>query len=271
MFIEKTPLCRKVIPWRVQKCCRAFLCTVEKAVCCPSGSWVVVAHTEEGPVSGAAASIVAKQLLDVLELQGCAYIRVEVKGISSKHPFSLPCSFYCFFEGFFGAFYLTVVMSSMHGLLCFYLFDLSKLLLQIEFPFIIHAAHSSLQPCSLLFSLTQEDTSTSGLRTGSQFQRLGAQGFSRCMMARPTALPSQEQWGEPRCKPSKPQQSTKPHRASFGSRAAQGSETFSSSICRLWSGITLELPRESSGGLSLQHLSVPRAGGLSQGVWLLNV
>lgn len=96
MYTEKTPLCCKVIPWRVQECCWASFCTVEKAVCCPSAAGWLWQHTgeERDLYQG-------EQYQSSLELQGCVHIRVEVKGASSKCPSSLLCSFFCLFEGYF--------------------------------------------------------------------------------------------------------------------------------------------------------------------------
>lgn len=102
MYTEKTPLCCKVVPWRVQECCWASFCTVEKAVCCPSAAgWLWHTLERRGTCTGGAVSVISKQLLDVVELQGCVHIRVEVKGASSKCPSSLPCLFFCLFEGYF--------------------------------------------------------------------------------------------------------------------------------------------------------------------------
>lgn len=95
MYMEKNPLCCKVIPLWIQKCCRASFCPVEKQCAAPLQLSGCGTHWRgEGPVPRGAVSVVSKQVLDVLELQGCVHSRVEVKGASSKPPSSLPCSFF---------------------------------------------------------------------------------------------------------------------------------------------------------------------------------
>lgn len=142
----------------------------------------------------------------------------------------------------------------MHSLLCFYLFSLSELDLQIQFPLIIHPAHCSLQPCSLLSSLAQEDTCA---HTGWQFPGLGARGPS---WPGPLHSPARSRAaGAALCERSKPQQSTKPHVASFGSRRARGSDDLLVLHSQALVGDNvnssmLELPRGAPGGLAQQHL-----------------
>lgn len=130
--------------------------------------------------------------------------------------------FFVCLRGIFCASYLPFVLSSMHGLLCFSLFGLSKLLLQIQFPFTIHPAHSSEQPCCLLLSLTHEypcaHRGTSGHGASGWFLGAGSRGSVRVGDGGALCTPQ----SGPHCKPSKPQQSTKPYTASFGSRGAQG-------------------------------------------------
>lgn len=145
--------------------------------------------------------------------------------------------FFVCLRGIFCASYLPFVLSSMHGLLCFCLFGLSRLLLQIQFPFTIHPAHSSVQPCCLLLSLTHEYTcahrGTSGHGRAGSSWGLGAGGLSGWAMAGPSALPSQDLTVNP-ANLNKAQSLTQPPSAH---EEHKGQVTFSSSVRRLWSGI----------------------------------
>lgn len=87
---------------------------------------------------GGSASVGSEQLLDVIGLWGQEYMRVEVKGACLKHLNSPSLWFLCGFVFFFSdAYYLPFVLSSMPGLLCFYLLGLqpsASTLLPVTWP-----------------------------------------------------------------------------------------------------------------------------------------
>lgn len=155
----------------------------------------------------------------------------------------------------------------MHGLLCFYLFGLSKLLLQIQFPFIIHPAHSSLQPCSLLFSLTGEhEHCTPGYRAGWAGSSWSWEHGLCLGRWWPGPLPSPARSraaGGPHCKPSKPQQSTESHAASLAHEEHKGQIddllALRSQASVSMNGIVVELPRETPGEHAKGRRLFPRS------------
>lgn len=168
----------------------------------PRCIWAAGAHTgEERELYRGSGIVVSKELLDVLELQGCLHVRV-VKDSSSKLP-----------RGFFCAFYLPFVLSSMHGLLCFFLLGLSKLLLQIQFPFTLLIRACSLAPCFSCVCMLQLVMAQGRLAVpgaGSTVSVCLSVCLSGWVMGGITALPSQEQGRRgTHCRPSKAQQSTK--------------------------------------------------------------
>lgn len=104
----------------------------------PRCIWAAGAHTgEERELYRGSGIVVSKELLDVLELQGCLHVRV-VKDSSSKLP---RVFFLCLLPAFCSVFHAWAPM----------LFPAWSLQASASDSVPIHPAHSCLQPCSLLF------------------------------------------------------------------------------------------------------------------------